>query len=235
RGGNGGGGETLIDIQDQGSLRLQQDLHMTLGTDADAKSTLKVRGPDATVEVIGNLNMALDPFGVANLGSATLHAVITAATHSTIEVGGNVNIDNGNLVVELDGYTPTGGESYELIHAGSVSGTAFKLLDTTTASLLEGLSWEVAVSGGSVFLNVLGSSGDPGDFNHDGRIDGADFLAWQNGFGGAYNSGDLSDWASGFGAAAAAANAAAVPEPAAIGTSLCLAVSAGAIRRRRHK
>jgi hypothetical protein len=233
RGGNAGGGETLIDIQDQGSFIVQQDLHMTLGFDAAANSTLKVRGPDATVTVNGNLRMALDEFGVQNPGTATLQAVITASTHTTINVGGSVNIDNGNLVVELDGYTPVGGESYELIAAGSVIGSAFENEDFSLAPLASELSWEVAVSGNSVFLNVLGSTGPLGDTDGDQDVDGSDFLAIQRGFGGTFNAGSFADWATNFGTTPSVAAAAAVPEPSALLLVLLTAGTLGGVARRR--
>ncbi len=210
RGGNGGGGETLIDIQDQGTFIVQQDLNMTLGFDVDATSTLKVRGPDAIVQVNGDLRMALDEFDDENPGSASLHAVITAATHSTIEVGGNINIDNGELIVELDGFTPIGGESYQLIDAGSITGTAFSSEDFSLASLLDGLSWEVALDGSSVLLNVIGElTSLPGDFDVDNDTDGSDFLLWQRDPG----VGNLSDWQTGYGLSASTVATAAVPEP----------------------
>ncbi len=214
RGGNKGGGETLLEVRDQGSFTVQQDLNLTLGTDPNATSTLKVRGPDAAVAIQGDLRMALDPSGAVNPGIANLYAVITAATQSTIQVGGDVNIDNGNLIVELDGFTPLGGESFELITAGSVTGTAFKSEDFSLASLLDGLSWEVAVSGTSVLLNVLGSAGLPGDFDADGDVDGADFLVWQRG--GSPNGAsaeDLNTWRANFGDVASVAATTSVPEP----------------------
>jgi hypothetical protein len=79
-----------------------------------------------------------------------------------------------------------------------------------------------------------------GDYNNDGRVDGADFLTWQRGFGanvtpgaGADGSGngivdaaDLAIWKSGFGNATAAVGSAmgAVPEPA-TGCALLLAMA----------
>ncbi|MEM9658003.1 MAG: PEP-CTERM sorting domain-containing protein, partial [Planctomycetota bacterium] len=237
RGGNGGGGETLVEVRDQGSFTVQQDLHMTLGTEEAAASTLKVRGPDASVAVNGDLRMALDEFGDANFGSATLHAVITAATHSTIQVGGDVNIDNGNLVVELDGFTPFGGESYELISAGTVTGDEFLSVDVDLAPLLDGLSWEVAVDGSSVLLNVLGSAGVPGDFDGDGQVDGADLLLWQRGGSpDPLSAADLATWEANFGAGATQAAAiSAVPEPRTIWLLFVAAVSLGfQIARRRN-
>jgi hypothetical protein len=67
-------------------------------------------------------------------------------------------------------------------------------------------------------LNV--SPSIPGDFDGDGDIDGADFLAWQNGDSPVPHSGlDLANWQANYGATASALLAAAtelthvVPEP----------------------
>ncbi|WP_428304332.1 dockerin type I domain-containing protein [Lacipirellula sp.] len=75
-----------------------------------------------------------------------------------------------------------------------------------------------------------------GDYNNDGKVDGADFLAWQRGFGssvtpgsgadgsgnGVVDAADLTIWKNGFGSATATgeAAAAAVPEPTTLSTVL---------------
>ncbi|BBO33607.1 dockerin type I domain-containing protein [Lacipirellula parvula] len=75
-----------------------------------------------------------------------------------------------------------------------------------------------------------------GDYNNDGKVDGADFLAWQRGFGssvtpgsgadgsgnGVVDAADLTIWKSSFGSATAAGEVAtaAVPEPATLSTLL---------------
>ena len=76
---------------------------------------------------------------------------------------------------------------------------------------------------------IAGSSGAPGDFDADGDVDGADFLAWQTG---AATPADLTLWENNFGTSAAGASTGAVPEP----TSICLLSIAGVmgcLRRRR--
>ncbi len=77
----------------------------------------------------------------------------------------------------------------------------------------------------------------PGDFNDDGSVDGADFLSWQRGESpNGINSSDLADWEANYGAsgAALASSAANVPEPS---TSVLavLALSAFGIRRTRFR
>src|SRR5690606_17154808 len=72
------------------------------------------------------------------------------------------------------------------------------------------------------FLFVTAPGGDDADFDDDQDVDGADFLIWQRGFGGAGSNGtgdangdsqvnaqDLAIWKAAFGGAAVSA----VPEP----------------------
>jgi hypothetical protein len=82
--------------------------------------------------------------------------------------------------------------------------------------------WPTAADGGGPSMEVVNLAGDyssgtnwrasvtlggnpgraatfPGDFDANGAVDGADFLAWQRGFGGAYTAGDLPVWRANFG------------------------------------
>lgn len=182
-GGSTPGGMTLIQVRDSASLTIQQDLHMTLGTAAEAESTLEVRGPNATVAINGDLRMALTALDEVNPGSATLHSIITGANHSTVEVGGQALIENGILAVTLEGYSPRGGESYVLVEAGSVQGP-FSLVDLSGAVLPTGLSWNVNYTAQRVILDVMGQLALQCDLNGDGAADAADaglmFGNWGN-------------------------------------------------------
>ena len=80
----------------------------------------------------------------------------------------------------------------------------------------------------------------PGDFNHDGTVDAADYVVWRKNPGGIYTQNDFNTWRANFGAtlgvgsgAAGSASAnATVPEPA---TLLMLIVTAAGIRLRRRR
>jgi hypothetical protein len=66
----------------------------------------------------------------------------------------------------------------------------------------------------------------PGDFNGDGKVDGADFLDWQAGFGTLYDGQDFLNWQANFGTGSTS-----VPEPC---TLALLGLGAlAAVRRRR--
>jgi hypothetical protein len=181
----GTGGESNITISDNASFVVQQNLYMTLasagGTAIGAASTLSVRGPDATVEINGDLYMSFDPnLQTENLDPSTLKAVITGNTHTTIDVGDVAHIQYGNLAVELDGYSPVGGESYTLLTANSITGTSFRA--TSLPTLPAGLTWDLDVSMTSVMLSVAGSlPGVQGDYNGNGVVDAADYVLWRNG------------------------------------------------------
>lgn len=62
-------------------------------------------------------------------------------------------------------------------------------------------------------IGTLAMTASPGDFNADGKVDGADFLVWQRGFGTTYDAGDLADWKANFGSASTIS---AVPEPSTV-------------------
>jgi hypothetical protein len=181
----GTGGESNITIRDNASFTIQQNLYMTLassfGAPVGAASTLSVRGPDATVAINGDLLMSFDPIALAENGDpSTLEAVITGNTHTTIEVGDEANIQFGNLAVEFDGYSPVGGETYTLLTADSILGTAFRA--TSLPTLPTGLTWDLNVGATSVMLSINGSlPGVQGDYNDNGVVDAADYVLWRNG------------------------------------------------------
>lgn len=77
------------------------------------------------------------------------------------------------------------------------------------------LVFQFGLTGGALItadVTYVGGGGTPGDFNSDGKVDGADFLAWQRNPG----VGSLSDWQANYGAGTAAAAAGSVPEPGTI-------------------
>lgn len=174
RGAGDAGGLTEIEVHDSATFVVAQDLNLTMGANETAESILRVRGPNATVNVGGDLRMALTELDDESLGTATLEAIITGNTHSTITVGGTALIGNGQLSVAFDGYTPVGGESYTLLTAGDIGASGF--LNTFLPTLPEGLDWNLAISDTQVLLSI--SSPNPrGDFDGNGVLDAADIDA----------------------------------------------------------
>jgi hypothetical protein len=166
-GGSAAGGKAVMTVRDHASFRVAQYLALGSGTNPDTSDgTLEVIGPSASITIGGNFNMAVDPDGnVAGLdadgnpkpGKSTLSAVITSATHSTINVGGTARITNGVLKVKLDGFAPNGGEVYTLIKGGTIDGQ-FKEKDYSEAPLTAGLTWEVEYAADAVRLKVTGQA-----------------------------------------------------------------------------
>jgi hypothetical protein len=234
---NSTGGAANIELRDSASFVIQQNLYMTIangfGSPVGASSQLRIVGPNVNAAINGNLYMSFNPVALtANADPSTLSAVITGATHSTIDVGGTANIEFGNLKVELSGYSPVGGETYTLLTAAAVTGADFLASDFSLATLASGLSWDVDVTPTSVVLKVLGSTGRPGDFDGDNDVDGADFLRWQRGqTSSPLSPAQLAAWKANFGIPATPV-AGGVPEPT--GVALAAAAVCGLITRRRR-
>lgn len=163
-------------------------------------TTLRVVGDDAQILINGNLS--INELEVSS--KSTLVAEITGATHTPILVGGDANIGNGHLQVVLNGYTPKANDSWALIQTGveintltpaidnQIAAAGYELpshadptllgsvigkflsVDSSSAVLPAGLSWEVAYSTDEVLLRVIGAAGVLGDFNNNGQLDAAD-------------------------------------------------------------
>ena len=92
------------------------------------------------------------------------------------------------------------------------------------------LQFEFGVNGGALFegtVSYVTSGGTPGNFNNDTKVDGADFLVWQRGFGAPYGPADLTAWRNNYGAGVpATAAAGAIPEPASASLALGLLAAA---------
>jgi hypothetical protein len=132
---------------------------------------------------------------------------------NTGEPSGGAQIEGAQLELNLDAFAFTPTSKLILIDAtaslllGQFGSVTF--LGNTTADV----NYDLA--NGDVYLdNFQGTSpGIPGDFDHDGDVDGRDFLIWQRGGSPApLSSADLATWKSNYGyGALAAVNS--VPEP----------------------
>ena len=136
----------------------------------------------------------------------------------------------GTLDVLLtDGFVPAPGDEFEIIAATGILG---RFAVESLPTLPGGLEWFVNYSAESVQL----ISTFAGDFDFDGNVDAADFLAWQRGESPSpLSSSDLGDWEKNFGANPSAITALSnvAPEPATFAILLAGCSLMGAVARRR--
>jgi T5SS/PEP-CTERM-associated repeat protein len=158
-------------------------------------------------------------------GGSLLADLTGAAGFGHVEVVGDFQFF-GSLTVNLAAsYSPQLGDAFPLVTVGgAITGLPSTHL---LPALTEGLVWDVQASNHQLVLSVIQAPGLPGDFNHDGNIDGRDFLAWQRDPG----IGDLADWQANYGAPGNSSNLFAVPEPSCIAMLAAFCALLSAARR----
>ncbi len=171
---------------------------------------------------------------VMNAGTLAIElGGLTAGTDfDQLVVAGNVTLGGMLDVSLIPPFTPSLGQSFEIVDVGgSLTGT------------FSGLSQGVVVGnfgGTDLFINYAGGDGNDvtllatlaGDFDFDFDVDGNDFLLWQRG-GSPFplSQSDLADWEANYGMVAPlSASSAAVPEPA---TFMMLLIGMLALQIRR--
>jgi hypothetical protein len=149
----------------------------------------------------------------------------------TFNVTGTAKLADTLAISLIDGYTPFGGEAFDILGWGNLTGT----FDTLQLPALPGsLSWDTSRLYTTGVLAVVA----PvllGDFNNDGTVDAADYVAWRKGLV-APTPANYNLWLTNFGETSGSGSAASgsVPEPA---TALLLLFSAagGFLRRPTFK
>jgi T5SS/PEP-CTERM-associated repeat protein len=103
------------------------------------------------------------------------------ANNAQIGATGAVFLD-GDLSVAVDSnYTPTLGDSFELISAGD--GIAGTFDSVSLPTLGGGLEFGLLYDANSVLMKVMIDQSTitvPGDYNRDGAVDTADYVVWRN-------------------------------------------------------
>ena len=110
----------------------------------------------------------------------------------------------GTLDVSLTDFTPSNGDTFDILAFSSVSG------NFDTLNLPNDFSWDVTTG---ILTVGSGGPGLPGDFNNNGVVDAADYTLWQDGLNGAYTQADYLVWKNNFGNSSGGGSSAAVPEP----------------------
>jgi autotransporter-associated beta strand protein len=147
---------------------------------------------------------------------------------------------NGTLAVSLiNSFSPAAGNSFDLFDWVTTAG-AFESI--TLPTLAAGLAWDVTGLYSSGVLSVVNATFAPGDFNHDGGVDGADLGVWRSAVGetalgdadgdGDSDGNDFLIWQQNLGGEPVQAVTAAVPEPTSF-SALGVALVAALCRKRR--
>ena len=171
-----------------------------------------------TLSVDGTYVQAAGSTLLMELGGTSAGSFDKLAVGGALTAGGTLDIDL------INGFTPTAGNSWDILDFASTSGS-FTL---SLPALSPGLSWNTSSLLTSGVVSVVGSGGIDADFNNDNIVNGTDFLIWQrnNGASGASNSqgdsngdgfvnaADLGNWKARFGLPSGEAVTVSIPEPA---------------------
>ncbi|MCC7087123.1 MAG: PEP-CTERM sorting domain-containing protein [Pirellulales bacterium] len=141
-----------------------------------ATATIKIVGDAPTVTVNGDYSQYPGGSLALDIGTGI----------SPMNVAGNVAITGGDLDVNFTA-TPSVGQQFTIVNYGNLAGT-FATFDTLVDSPMGAnsvnLSIDYGTGAGSAIVLTVDSlvASHPGDFNGDGSVDGADFVAWQTNF-----------------------------------------------------
>jgi T5SS/PEP-CTERM-associated repeat protein len=150
--------------------------------------TLRLFDSSATrsVTLLTDSQMFADNSSVGSLSQQAeaelLFELRGASNFDNLSVTGAASL-GGDLVVSLaGGFEPGLNAQFQILSAASVTGQ-FAMEDFSFAPLSAGLMWNVLYGPTSVTLKVIAvPTAVPGDFDSDGDVDGADFVAWQTNF-----------------------------------------------------
>lgn len=153
--------------------------------------------------------------------------------------GSTVSFEPG-IPVALDGTLDL---LFEGVDPASLGGTTYQLFDWTgvtptgtfaAITTQPGLMWDTSELYTNGTLTLMGDGEENADFDNDGDVDGADFLAWQRGDSpGNGSAGDLALWQSEFGTGSGGLVAIMVPEPSTLALAAVLALAVCSESRKR--
>jgi hypothetical protein len=161
--------------------------------------------------------------------------ITTVDFYDKLVVTGNFNA-GGVIAITTSYYVDLGvGATFDLMDFASLTDSSYTI-DLKNAVLPNGRRWDISQFATDGTIRVV--AGYTGDFNQDGKVDGADYAVWRKGLRAVYTSDDLSTWRAQFGLSAGSGNGTSldqmpsIPEPASV---LLLAVGSMATGLRRRK
>lgn len=211
------------------------------------------------VEYVGDLRPGNSPATVSYEGDVLFNSSasliielggLTAGTqHDKIDVEGSLSLDGTLEVSLINSFSPTAGDSFDILDWGSLSGTFDAL---SLPALNPGLMWNASQLYAIGTLKV----GLAGDYNLNGVVDAADYVVWRNSLGqvgtalaadgnanGSIDPGDFNVWRSNFGQTAGSgaslqgsAGESPIPEPSsAVLVCIILVAAASHVGRRTQR
>jgi autotransporter-associated beta strand protein len=137
----------------------------------------------------------------------SLDITLADLSNDKLEVTGLATLA-GILNVSLAaGFMPVIDDVFEVVTASGFGGTTFT--SVVLPSITSDLAWSVNYGATAVTLAVVAAV-EPGDFNNDGVVDAADFVAWRKANG---SAGGYADWMEQFGETSGGGAVDSVPEP----------------------
>ncbi len=120
--------------------------------------------------------------------------------HDQVNDAGQITlIDGVDLEIKpWNGFEPSVGDEFEILTAAGALAGRFDAVTVDSAFTNAGIDFQLRYTDNGLTLTAVEVSTD-GDFDNDGDTDGADFLAWQRGFGTTHDASDLNDWQQNFG------------------------------------
>jgi hypothetical protein len=162
--------------------------------------------------------------GNGNTLAVELGGLTPGAQYDQVQVAEQLALGGTLQVSLINSFTPTAGNSFDILDWGALSGTFSSL---ALPALSTGLLWNTSQLYTAGILSI-DSVGLPGDYNHNGVVDAADYVLWRanqgtnnvlpnDPIGGTIGTAQYNQWRTHFGqtagsGAGAVANAA-IPEP----------------------
>ena len=213
-------------IPDQTTLVSATGLLSITGGDVTVSTTNFSVGADETGE------FAATPTPTTTPAQGTLSFTSDATGISSIDVSGDVLLNDGSvagfadLMVDLE-TTPVNGDVVlvDLSSTGTVTGTFMGLAEGAAVPGSDGRTITYAYGPDGNDIALISATGNPGDADGDGDVDGADFLLLQQ-----TNPAGIADWQGNY-PAPLSGSISAVPEPASL-VLMVAGLSLATLRRR---